>query len=232
MRRPRLFLLLLCIGLAGLAAPVASVYAQEQGAKPEINKQYESPDFEVWVQRFERPGREVFDKRHKIVAATGIKPSMVVADIGAGTGLFTRLFSPKVGPTGWVYAVDVSRVFIENVMRINREQGLINIEGIVNTQKHVALPPASIDLAFVCDTYHHFEYPRSTLQSIHQALRSNGTLVVIDFRRIAEVSSPWIMGHVRAGKATVIKEIEAAGFRLIEDKELLTENYFLKFRKN
>ena len=229
MRRLRLFLLLLCIGLAGFAAPI---YVQEPGAKPEINRQYESPDFKVWVQRFERPGREVFDKRHKIVAATGIKPGMVVADIGAGTGLFTRLFSPKVGPTGWVYAVDVSRVFIENVMRINREQRLTNIEGIVNTQKNVSLPPASIDLAFVCDTYHHFEYPRSTLQSIHQALRSNGTLVVIDFRRIEGVSSDWIMGHVRAGKATVIKEIEAAGFRLIEDKEFLTENYFLKFRKN
>jgi predicted methyltransferase len=70
------------------------------------------------------------------------------------------------------------------------------------------------------------------LASIHRALRSGGVLVVIDYERIPGVSSSWILGHVRAGKETVIGEIEAAGFRLVEERKgLLSENYFLRFRR-
>ncbi len=203
----------------------------EQSVRPGINKHYENPRFQDWVNRFERPGREVYDKRYEVIDATGVKPGMTVADIGAGTGLFTRLFSARVGPKGQVFAVDISRVFVENILRIGKEQGLNNIEGIVNTPRNVSLPPGSIDLAFVCDTYHHFEYPESTLKSIRQALRPEGALIVIDFRKVPGFSSPWVMNHVRAGKKTVIKEIEAAGFKLVEERPLLRHNYYLRFLK-
>jgi predicted methyltransferase len=222
----------LVLTLACLMAPVTPLCAREAGARPEINQPYTNPDYDAWVGRFERSGREVFDKRHEIVAAMGLEPGMAVADIGAGTGLFTRLFATVVGPTGKVYAVDVSRVFIQNVLRTGREQGLKNIEGIVNTQTDVLLRPASIDLAFICDTYHHFEHPKSTLRSIHRALRPGASLIVIDYQKIAGISSPWVMEHIRAPKEAVIHEVEAAGFRLIEENKLLQDNYFLRFRKS
>ncbi len=88
-----------------------------------------------------------------------------------------------------------------------------------------------MDLAFVCDTYHHFEYPRRMLGSIRRALRPGGALVIIDYRRVPGRSSPWVMGHVRAGKETVISEVQAAGFRLVSEQQFLQENYFLTFRK-
>ena len=97
----------------------------------------------------------------------------------------------------------------------------------------VALPPRSIDAAFVCDTYHHFEYPRSTMASIHTAMRSGGRLVVVDFERIPGVSRDWILGHVRADKATFRAEIEQSGF-VFEDEvtiDGLEENYVLRFRR-
>jgi len=222
----------LLLGLAALAPLFGPLRAQESGARPEINRPYVDPDYETWVSRFERPGREVYDKRHEIVAALGLNPGMAVADIGAGTGLFTRLFAAKVAPTGTVYAVDVSRIFIDNILRTSKERGLSNVKGIVNTQTDVKLPVDSIDFAFVCDTYHHFEQPAPTLQSIHRALQTGGIMVIIDFRKIAGVSSSWVMGHVRADKGTVIREVEAAGFRLIEDKDLLRDNYFLRFKKS
>jgi len=153
-----------------------------------------------------------------------------VADIGAGTGLFTRLFATRVAPAGKVYAVDISSTFIENILRTCREQGLGNVEGIVNTPRDVTLPDASIDLAFMTDTYHHFEYPASMLASIRRALRTGGELVIIDFRRDSGVSPPWIMGHVRAGKDTVIREVQAAGLRFVEEKPVLRSNYFLVFK--
>jgi len=69
------------------------------------------------------------------------------------------------------------------------------------------------------------------LASIHRALRPGGSLVIIDFERIPGVSSAWVMNHVRAGKETVIREVEAAGFRLEKEIPLLRQNYMLRFRR-
>jgi len=145
--------------LAGLLL-LFSAAAQEQSIRPGINRHFVDPDWQQWVGTFERSGREVYDKRHAIVAASKVRPGMAVADVGAGTGLFTRLFSSAVEPGGTVYAIDISSTFIDNILRTCREQGLMNVTGIVNTPVAIGLPADSIDLAFITDTYHHFEYPR------------------------------------------------------------------------
>ncbi len=217
--------------LPGILIAASVLHAEEQSVRPGINRYYENPDWQQWVNTFERPGREVYDKRHAIVDATGIRQGMVVADIGAGTGLFTRLFAERVGPQGRVYAVDISQPFIENIVRSCRDQGFNNVEGVVNGHKDVSLPSASIDLAFLVDTYHHFEYPASMLSSIHSSLRSDARLIVIDFRRDPRHSSSWVLGHVRADKDAVIDEITKAGFSLIDDKVLLRTNYYLVFSR-
>jgi ubiquinone/menaquinone biosynthesis C-methylase UbiE len=224
-RPARLILLLSSLLLVFAAA------AQEQSVRPGINRHFMDPDWQQWVNTFERPGREVYDKRHAIVDASEVAAGMNVADIGAGTGLFTRLFAAAVEPDGQVYAIDISRTFIENILRTCREQGLSNVTGIVNTPTDIGLPANSIDLAFIADTYHHFEYPQQTLASIHRALRSDGRLIIIDFRRDPRTSSHWVMTHVRGNKARVTGEVEAAGFRLVDDKPLMKTNYFLEFSK-
>jgi predicted methyltransferase len=221
MTRRLLLVLALC-----LAAPS---FALEQSVRPGINTSFENPSFQEWVERFEHEGREVYDKREQIVDASGVRPGMVVADIGAGTGLFTRLFAQRVTSTGMVIAVDISKTFVDNILRTTREQNLPNVQGVVNTPRDAGLARESVDLAFICDTYHHFEYPQSMLASIRRAIKPGGTLVIVDFERIEGVSSSWVMGHVRAGKQTVIAEIEAAGFQLVDDRPLLRDNYFLRF---
>lgn len=220
-------LLLVCLNFSGLS----TLHAEEQSVRPGINAYYMDPDWQQWVNQFETPGREVYDRRFDIVRASAVAPGMAVADIGAGTGLFTRLFSRQVGAQGKVYAVDISRPFVENILRESREQGLMNVEGVVNVADDAMLPAASIDLAFTVDTYHHFEYPQSMLASIHRALRSGGRLIVIDFVKEPGQSSGWVMGHVRANRAKVIDEITAAGFVLLDDKPLLRVNYFLEFAR-
>lgn len=214
-----------------VAAYAMAGAAYAAGADPAINQPYADPDYQTWVERFERPGREVYDQRDAILAATGIRPGMTVADVGAGTGLYTRLFAKAVGPKGKVYAVDVSKKFIDNILRTAREQGLNSVEGIVNTQTDTKLPANSVDLVFLSDTYHHFEHPRPIMASIHRALKPGGTLVVIDFRREPGKSSQWVLEHTRLGKDEARREIEAAGFELIEDRDLLKENYFLTFKR-
>ena len=203
------------------------------GADPSINAPYRHNKAQVddWVQRFERPGREVYDKREQIVATLRLKPGMHIADVGAGTGLYTRLFVPKVGSKGRVYAVDISKPFIDAIKKQAKSHGWNNVVGIVNNNTSTRLPKNSIDLVFVCDTYHHFEAPDKMLASIRRALKSGGRLVIIDFRKDPKVSSPWIFSHVRATRLQVIKEVRAAGYILVKNHGLLQHNYFLEFKR-
>jgi predicted methyltransferase len=218
--------ILACAALAGNAA------AQDQSLSPGVNQQFvDKPEYEAWAGSFEREGREVFDKRNEIVASSRVQAGMTVADIGAGSGLFTRMFAREVGAGGKVYAVDITRDFIEKIVPRLRSEGINNVEGYVNTSKDVPLPPASADIAFVSDTYHHFEFPQAMLRAIRAALKPGGTLVIVEFERIEGVSSKRVMEHLRAGKETVIKEVEAEGFKLLEEKKFMRQNYFVRFVK-
>ena len=208
-----------------LAAPL------EQSVRPGINSAYDNANVARWRGVFERDGREVWDRRHDIVRALGLRPGTAVADIGAGTGFFSLLFAEAVGLKGRVYAVDIERNFVQSIRTRAQGLGLKQVTGVVNTARSTLLPVDSVDLVFISDTYHHFEYPRSMLASIHAALRPSGELVVIDFRRIPGSSHPWVLRHVRAGEDVVTEEIQAAGFELIERQNFMQTQFYLRFRR-
>ena len=230
MRSLRRWLIVAILCSIQFAACIA--LAQKESVRPGINKPFEKPNVKQFIGMFEREGRDSFDNRHEIVKECRLTPGMTVADIGAGTGLFTRMFSPLVGPRGRVYAVDISDEFVEHIDKDAKDEGLNNVMGVVCTPDSVNLPEGSIDLAFVCDTYHHFEFPQRTMASVHRALKPGGAVILIDFHRIEGKSSPWIMGHVRAGQEVFTKEIVEAGFRQVEEqKDLLKESYFVRFEK-
>jgi len=207
------------------------LFAEAPAVGPDMNAYYQDADPDHWAGIFERAGREVFDRRFQVIEALDIEPGMRIADVGAGTGLYTMLFARAVGPTGRVYAVDISASFVQAIAARAAESDIDNVVPVVNDQQGTTLPPDSVDLVFMADTYHHFEYPRAMLASIHQALVPGGALAIIDFRRLPGVSNPWIMGHVRAGREQVIEEVEAAGFRFEDEALKLRGNYFLRFRK-
>lgn len=209
------------------------VLAQDKSVKPGINIPFINPDVADYEKKFEVESREVYAKRSQIVAACKPKPGMVVADVGAGTGLFTRLFAAEVGADGQVYAVDIAPKFLEHVQKTSRKAGLRNVTPVLCNQDAVDLPPNTVDLAYVCDTYHHFEFPVRTLASLHRAIKPGGRLVVVDFIRIPGKSADWILNHVRAGQEVVEKEIAVAGFEKTDEvKDLLTENYVIVFTKS
>ncbi len=209
--------------------------AQWKGdVKPGINDAYKNANVDDWIARFESESREIFEYRRKIVAEVAPRPGEVIADIGAGTGFFTVLFADAVLPGGSVYAVDITPEFLEHIKKRTARAGLKNVTTVRCKDDSVELDKSSIDLAFICDVYHHFEHPRSTMKSIYRALRPGGELIVIDFERIEGKSRDWIIDHVRAGREKVIKEIVKRGFELVDssdDGSYLTENYFLRFRK-
>ncbi|MEZ6093358.1 MAG: methyltransferase domain-containing protein [Pirellulaceae bacterium] len=209
--------------------------AKEQSAKPGINENFLSSELNVkdFVDRFEMESREIYAARERIIAGCNVKPGQQIADVGAGTGLFTRLFSDETGEQGWVYAIDISTRFLEHINSDLDRLGIDNVTTVLCPQDDIGLPPNSVDLIFVCDTYHHFEFPQTTLASMNRALKKGGHLVVIDFERIPGKSREWLLGHVRADKTTFRSEIESAGFTFAEELKIpqFQENYFLKFTK-
>ena len=208
----------------------------KKSINPGINESFRDTDLnpEDWIKRFEIESREVYSARREILKACQINEGWTVADIGAGTGLYTRQFSQAVGNRGWVYAVDISPRFLEHINSQSERRSQTNVTAVLCRDTSVDLPPNSVDLAFICDTYHHFEYPAQTLASIHRALKDDGVLIVIDFERIEGKTREWLMNHVRAGKSEFRAEVEAAKFKFVAEVDVpgLEENYFLRFKKN
>jgi acetyl esterase/lipase len=205
---------------------------RELSINPGINSSFQAPDVGQFTDRFERESREVYDKRQQIIDALQIEPGMAVADIGAGTGLFTRLLAQATGASGRVYAVDVAEEFVKHVELSCRQAGWNNVRGIVCTQSTTGLEPDSVDVALICDTYHHFEFPYLTIGSLHRALRPGGRLVLIDFVKQPGVSSDFVLSHVRAPQAEFSREIEQCGFRRVAGADFLSENYLVIFERS
>lgn len=204
-------------------------------SKPGINDRFLDPNLDVseWIGRFEIESREVYIARERVLDACEIHPGMTVADVGAGTGFYSRLFASSVGKQGWVYAVDISPRFLEHINTKSQQDNVSNVTSVLCSDRSVCLPPESVDVVFICDTYHHFEFPQKTLASIHRALKPGGRLIMIDFERIPGRSREFLIGHVRAGKEVFQQEIVDAGFRFLDEVKMpqFEENYLLRFRK-
>jgi ubiquinone/menaquinone biosynthesis C-methylase UbiE/copper chaperone CopZ len=230
----------LACGMPGMSATVTG--AKESGHNcelapyaAEMDKKFADPnaDIEPFVKRFESEDRDIYAKRHEIVRSLGLQPGDAVADIGAGTGLFTLLFADQVGPKGVVYAVDIGPAFLKHIAeQVTKQAHEQVITTVLSTQESAMLPDNAIDVAFLCDTYHHFEHPEKMLASIQRALRPNGRLVIIDFD-LRKDSSDFIKQRARAPKETYYREIKAAGFTLIDSKEVpvIKENFYAEFRR-
>jgi predicted methyltransferase len=209
--------------------------ATPASVRPGINDRYfEQNGLEDAIAKLENERREVAAERDAIVAALGLREGQTVADLGSGTGLFLAPLSRAVGPSGKLYALDIVPDFVVHLREQVAREALVNVEVIQVTPTDPALAPDSVDLIFVCDVYHHIEYPSLVLPRLHEALRSNGKLVIVDFDRIPGKTSEGMMKHVRADQATFTREITAAGF--VFERELgpaegieLDENYMLVF---
>jgi predicted methyltransferase len=206
--------------------------AQQESLTPGINRCYDTPNVERIVKQYERENRDVVQHSKEIVAACGLKPGVDVADIGAGTGLHTRPIARKVCPGGKVYAVEITQPFLEQIEKTCREEGIENVVCVHSQVGSTELDPGSIDVAFLCDTYHHFEYPYKMLDSIHAALRPGGRLIIVDYKKEKGVSPDWVFGHVRADKSTVIKECEKAGFAFLDEvPDAMKIHYIIRLQK-
>jgi SAM-dependent methyltransferase len=217
------------------AAPAPeTVQAAPVEQRPGLNDRFLDPEMEVddWVERFEAESREVVLRQPQVLQTMNLQPGTRIADIGAGTGLYVRPFAEAVGPEGAVYAVEISPRFLDLLRTTSEQAGWSQVQVVEGTERSPELAEGSVDVVFICDTYHHFDYPAQMLQSLHRALSPGGVIYLLDFKRVEGESSDWIMGHVRAGQEVFAAEIIEAGF--IGGGVLdagLEENYLLRFEK-
>ena len=184
----------LCAALATLAfaagasaADGAPVYEQKAPSADGIGKRYMGREIAqvmgwqgaAWLEREEREREERTDL---LLPELALKPGMVVADIGAGTGYIARRMAALVGPTGVVYAVDVQPEMIRMLQALAAKAGLAQVTPLLGAVDDVRLAEASVDLAIMVDVYHELEFPREVLASIVRALKPGGRVVFVEYR--------------------------------------------------
>lgn len=131
----------------------------------------------------ERKAREEEERLSLLPKALKLKPGMVIADIGAGSGVISVILADHVSPGGKVYAVDVQQEMLDLLGKKLKKNGVKNIHPILGSQKSPGLKPASIDLAIMVDVYHEFEFPYEMMLEISKALKPKGRAVLVEYRK-------------------------------------------------
>jgi ubiquinone/menaquinone biosynthesis C-methylase UbiE len=137
---------------------------------------------------------------------------MTVCDLGAGSGYYTVRMSRLVGPTGKVYAVDIQPKMLEILARRLKSEGIGNVVPVLSSEDDPKLPPKSQDLILLVDVYHEFARPQIMLQRMREALKDDGRLVLLEFRK-EDASVPIRLEH-KMSIAEVKAELEPEGFQI------------------
>ena len=161
----------------------------------------------------------------RVVASLVLEPGARVADIGAGTGLFTRPLARAVGGEGIVYAVDIKPEMLKHVESTVAAERLDNVRTILAGDDDPRLPER-VDLMFLCDTLHHISGKDSYLRGLRKYLNPGGRIAIIDFER----ASPHLMPSLKYTRDELLAWMGAAGYTLERDLDFVVDNFFLVYR--
>lgn len=160
----------------------------------------------------ERPEREEEERLSVLVKLLKLKPGMVVADVGAGSGVITILMAREVGENGKVMAIDIQKEMLQLLGEKLSRIGVKNVELVLGTEKSPKLQPDSIDLAIMVDVYHEFRFPFEMMEELSKALKPGGRIAFVEYRR-EDPDVPIKLVH-KMSEAQVKKEISQPEFGL------------------
>ena len=155
----------------------------------------------------ERPERVKEEEPAKLVKALEVKPGMVVADVGAGSGYHAFRLAPLVGETGKVIASDIQPEMLKLIEARAKQKKVKNVETVNGTAKDPKLPAAGVDLILMVDVYHEFEFPFEMAEKMVEALKPGGRLVFVEFKK-EDDRVPIKLVH-KMTERQVLKEMEA-----------------------
>ena len=227
------------LGSAACAQPATSVlvgrYSSTTASADGIGKRYMGREIAgvmgwqgaAWLEREEREREERTDL---LVRALPLRPGMVVADIGAGTGYLARRMAPAVMPGGRILAVDVQPQMVRLLQDAVRQSGLQQIEPRLGAEDDVKLPVASVDLALMVDVYHELAWPYEVLTSIVRALKPGGLLVFVEYR--AEDPNVPIKALHKMSETQIKREAAAHPLAWVRTVGTLPWQHLVVFRKH
>jgi SAM-dependent methyltransferase len=177
----------------------------------------------------ERPEREIEEAPGILVDALKLKPGMVVADVGAGSGYLTFRMAPKVAPGGKVLAVDIQQEMLDIIVAKGKQQKLTNIVPILGTITDPKLPDASVDLILMVDVYHEFDHPYEMTRAMVKSLKPGGRLVFVEYR-MEDPTVPIKLVH-KMTEEQVRKEMSIHPIKWVATLDALPRQHIIVFRK-
>lgn len=213
------------VRLVCFALCLAIVFWNEPALGQTDHRHHPMP-LDQYITMLEDPKRDTWQKPQEVINALNIREGQVVADIGAGSGYFTMRLANAVGEKGVVFAVDVEQGMVDFLRRRLADMNIQHVRTMLVPAHDPLLINGSLDLAFVCDTYHHIEDRDIYLRKLRKALKPSGRLVIVDFYhdRDIPVGPPPSM---RLSKTVVQQELAAAGFSVRQEATFLPYQYLL-----
>jgi len=159
----------------------------------------------------------------RVTGVLGVVPGQKVADLGAGSGVFSRSLARAVGPDGVVYAVDINQQLLSFIEESASEQGIRNVRTILATEDDPLLPEP-VDLIFICDTFHHIADRAEYLKNIRRYLRPSGRVAVIDF-----IKSPHLFSSAKYSLPELERWLTEAEYQPIGRYTFLQNSFFVLY---
>jgi len=174
----------------------------------------------------DRASREIEERPELVINALGLNRNDVVADFGAGSGYFTEKIAPLCS---LVYAVDIQSEMVEINKRKMQSKDIRNVNFILGAEKLTNLPKESIDYLIMVDVYHELEFPYEIMQDIYRAMKDNGRVVLVEYRK--EDPKVMIKPLHKMSVKQIRKEMNNSGFELNRSFEGLPRQHMLFFNK-
>ncbi len=190
----------------------------------------------LFISQAQGEDQEAYEKRlnklqppGKVMDAIGVKPGMLIGEVGAGNGRYAVKMAKRVGPLGKIYANDINPGKINYLNLRCKRDGITNIETIRGTVIDPKLPKEKLDIVYLINTFHHLDKPVELMKNIIPALKPRGRLVIIEHET---EKSGYMDGH-STPKKTVIKQAREAGFKLERIETFLKlDNIYIFHVKN
>lgn len=176
----------------------------------------------------DRPERESEESPRRAVSALAIRPGMVVADIGAGSGYYTIRLARAVGAEGRVFATDIQRGMLDLIDRRMSDERMTNVTTILGTADDPALPARTLDMALMVDVYHELQSPQTFMRRLRDTLKPDGRLVLLEFRK--EDPTVPIREEHKMSVEDARRELTADGFVFDKTIDVLPWQHILVFR--
>ena len=205
---------------------IISSAAFARGSMVEDEKHHKKKDSAYYIKLFEAPDRTQWQKPDDVIKALDLKKGQRVADIGAGSGYFTRRLALAVAPGGEAIGYDVDPGMVAYMKADAAKKRIGNYSADLISPDRPQLKKASFDMIFICNTYHHMENRVAYMKQLKPALNRNGRVIIVDYRKESSGGPPAAF-KLEDGK--VIEEFKQAGYRLLKKHDFLPNQYILEF---